>query len=79
MQHRHPIAYHSKKFSEIVCKYPTYDKDLNAIIQACKEWKHYILGKETMKFCETLRRCPISDNLYLCRVHMNTFMINDVP
>ena len=48
MQHRHLIAYHSETFFEIVRKYPTYDKELYAIVQACKQWKHYILGKETV-------------------------------
>jgi hypothetical protein len=25
-QHGHPVAYHSKALSYVVCKYPTYDK-----------------------------------------------------
>ena len=48
MQHGHPIAYHSEKFSDTVHRYPTYDKELYPIVQACKQWKHYILGKETI-------------------------------
>ena len=35
-------------FFDIVCRYPTYDKELCAIVQACKQWKHYIVGKETI-------------------------------
>ena len=48
MQHGHPITYHSETFSDTMCRYPTYDKELYAIFQACKQWKHYILGKETI-------------------------------
>ena len=48
MQHGHPVSYHSDTFSNTVCRYPTYDKELYAIVQACKQWKHYILGKETI-------------------------------
>lgn len=47
-QNGHPVAYHSETFSDTVRKYPTYDKELYAIVQACKQWKHYILGKETV-------------------------------
>jgi hypothetical protein len=25
-QHRHPMAYHSETLSDVMCKYPTYDK-----------------------------------------------------
>jgi hypothetical protein len=25
-QHSHPMAYHSETLSDVVCKYPTYDK-----------------------------------------------------
>ena len=48
MQHGHLIAYHSETFSNTVCTYPTYNKELYAIVQACKQWKNYILGKENI-------------------------------
>jgi hypothetical protein len=47
-QHGHPVAYHSETLSDIVCKYPTYDKEMYSIVQACRQWRHYILGKETI-------------------------------
>ena len=47
-QQGHPVAYHSETLSDTVCKYPTYDKEMNSIVQACRQWKHYILGKETI-------------------------------
>jgi hypothetical protein len=45
-QHGHPVAYHSETLSNIVCKYLTYDKEMYSIVQACHQWRHYILGKE---------------------------------
>jgi len=47
-QHGHPVAYHSETLSDIVRKYPTYDKEMYSIVQAYRQWKHYILGKETV-------------------------------
>jgi hypothetical protein len=34
-QHGHPVAYHSETLSDIVRKYPTYDKEMYSIVQAC--------------------------------------------
>eukprot|EP00253_Pinus_taeda_P027104 PITA_27104 len=45
-QHGHPVAYHSEALSYTVRKYPTYDKEMYSIVQACLQWKHYIFGKE---------------------------------
>jgi hypothetical protein len=47
-QHGHLVAYHSETLSDTVRKYPTYDKEMYSIVQACLQWKHYILGKETV-------------------------------
>lgn len=47
-RHGHPVAYYSETLSNTILKYPTYDKDMYSIVQACRQWKHYILGKETV-------------------------------
>jgi hypothetical protein len=47
-QQGHPVAYHSETLSDTVRKYPTYDKEMYSIVQACRQWKDYILGKETI-------------------------------
>jgi hypothetical protein len=47
-QHSHPVAYHSETLLNVVRKYPTYDKEMYSIVQACHQWKHYILGKDTI-------------------------------
>jgi hypothetical protein len=47
-QHGHLVAYHSETLSDVIHKYPTYDKEMYSIVQAYHQWKHYILGKETI-------------------------------
>ena len=33
-QHEHFVAYQSETLSDVVCKYPTYDKEMYSIVQA---------------------------------------------
>jgi hypothetical protein len=47
-QHDHPMAYHSETLSDVVRKYPTYDKKMYSIVQAYCQCRHYILGRETV-------------------------------
>jgi hypothetical protein len=47
-QHAHSMSYHSETLSDIVWKYPTYDKEMYSIVKSCCQWKHYILWKETI-------------------------------
>jgi hypothetical protein len=35
-QHGHPVAYHSETLSDTVQKYPTYDKEMYFVVQACQ-------------------------------------------
>jgi hypothetical protein len=48
IQYRKPICYHSETFNQVVVNYPTNDKELYALVQSVKKWKHYLLGKETI-------------------------------
>jgi hypothetical protein len=48
MQYCKPICYHSETFNQVVVKYPTYDKELYALVQSINKSKHYLLGKETI-------------------------------
>jgi hypothetical protein len=48
MQYSKPISYHSETFNQVVVNYPTYDKELYALVQSVKKWKHYLLGKKTI-------------------------------
>ena len=42
----HPCAYHSATFSPAKRNYDIYDRELLAVIQALKEWRHYLTGTE---------------------------------
>ncbi|XP_048227841.1 uncharacterized protein LOC125369454 [Ricinus communis] len=41
-----PIAYFSEKLNGASLKYPTYDKELYALVRALEVWQHYLLTKE---------------------------------
>lgn len=46
MQEKRPIAYFSEKLSGAMRNYPTYDKELYALIRALQTWQHYLWPKE---------------------------------
>jgi hypothetical protein len=48
LQYGKPICFHSETFNGAVINYPTYEKELYALVQSVKKWKHYLLGKETI-------------------------------
>ena len=47
-QHGRPVAYHSETLSDTFWEYPTYKKEMYSIVEAFLQWKHYIMGKETI-------------------------------
>jgi RNase H-like domain found in reverse transcriptase/Integrase zinc binding domain/Integrase core domain len=46
MQEGKPIAYFSEKLSGAELNYPTYDKELYALVRVLKTWQHYLWPKE---------------------------------
>jgi len=46
LQGGHPIAYFSEKLHGATLNYPTYDKELYAVVRALKTWEHYLVSKE---------------------------------
>jgi transposase InsO family protein len=40
----HPIAFHSRKMVPAECNYEIYDKELLAIVDSFKIWRHYLEG-----------------------------------
>ena len=40
----HPVAFHSRKLSDAQRNYEIHDKELLAILEAFKEWPHYLVG-----------------------------------
>ena len=45
-QSGHLVAFHLENLSEIVRKYLTYEIELYSTVQALKQWRHHLLGKE---------------------------------
>ncbi|KAK8676548.1 hypothetical protein V6N13_142122 [Hibiscus sabdariffa] len=45
-QDGHPIAYFSEKLNGASLNYPTYDKEMYALVRALETWQHYIWPKE---------------------------------
>ena len=48
MQHKKPIYYHYETLSKTIINYPTYEKELYALVQSVKKWKTYLMDKETI-------------------------------
>jgi hypothetical protein len=46
MQDRKPIAYFSEKLNGAALNYPTYDKELYALVRTLETWQHYLWPKE---------------------------------
>ncbi|KAL4354178.1 hypothetical protein GQ457_06G015620 [Hibiscus cannabinus] len=45
-QEGRPVAYFSEKLNGATLNYPTYDKEMYALIRALETWQHYLLPKE---------------------------------
>ncbi|KAG7556876.1 Integrase catalytic core [Arabidopsis suecica] len=41
-----PVAYFSEKLNGAALNYPTYDKELYALVRSLETWQHYLLSKE---------------------------------
>jgi hypothetical protein len=46
MQDRRPIAYFSEKLNGAALNYPSYDKELYALVRTLETWQHYLWPKE---------------------------------
>ena len=42
MQEKRAIAYFSEKLNGVALNYPTYDKELYALVKALETWQHYL-------------------------------------
>ena len=50
--HLHPIAFWSRKCSPAECNYDIHDREMLAIIESMKHWRHYLEGsKHPIKIC----------------------------
>ena len=46
MQDWRPIAYFNEKLSGATLNYPTYNKELYALVRALETWQHYLWPRE---------------------------------
>ena len=46
MQDKRPIVYFSKKLNGAALNYPTYNKELYALVRTLETWQHYLWPKE---------------------------------
>ena len=51
-QEDRPVAFFSEKLNESRQKYPSYEKEFYAVVQALKHWRHYLLGNEFVLFSD---------------------------
>ena len=42
----HPVVFHFRKLNDGKQNYKIHDKQLLAILEAFKEWKHYLVGSD---------------------------------
>ena len=45
-QELHPVSYFSEKLSDAKSRYSNYDRELYAVVQALRFWRHYLLHRE---------------------------------
>ena len=43
---KHPVAFISKKLADVEERYPIHDKELYAIVEACRQWRTYLQGNK---------------------------------
>lgn len=65
IQEGKPVAYFSEKLGGAALNYPTYDKELYALVRALETWQHYLLSKEFVVHTdhETLKHLRGQTNL----------------
>jgi len=56
LQEGHPIAYFSEKQNGPSRNYPTYDKELYALVQALRTWEHYLEHLEQFPYVINTRK-----------------------
>jgi hypothetical protein len=81
MQEGRPVAYFSEKLSGAALNYPTYDKEMYALVRALENWQHYIWPKEFVNHTdhESLKHLKGQQRLNKCHAtwmeFIETFLI----
>ncbi len=51
-QENHPVAFFSEKLNDAKLRYSTYDRELYAVVQALRYWRHYLLPLEFVLYSD---------------------------
>jgi hypothetical protein len=81
VQDGRPMAFESKKLSEIEWRWPTHEKEMWAIIHCLKTWGHYIGSKDAVVWTDnvTLKYFATQPKLSSKQVRwQNTFTLFNV-
>ena len=81
----HPITFHSQTFTSLELNYNVYDKELSAIFEAFKWWRHYLEGSaepidvitdhknlEYFSMTKLLTRCQARWSEFLLQFNLTT-------
>jgi hypothetical protein len=49
----HPVAFYSRKLTDVETRWEIHDKELYAIISALQIWRHYLLGNQSQTIIYT--------------------------
>lgn len=56
------VSYFSKRLSDTESRYSAYERELLAILYACKHWRRYIYGKKVVVYTDHKSLKYIMDN-----------------
>ncbi|XP_048229082.1 uncharacterized protein LOC125369852 [Ricinus communis] len=76
MQEGRPITYFSEKLNGAALKYPTYDKELYALVRALETWQYYLWSKEFVihTYHESLKHLKGQNKLNRCHAKWSEFI-----
>ena len=65
LQNDYTICYESQKLKEHEKNYPTHDIELDAIINALRMWRHYLMGRNFVLKTDNMSQKYLFDQLDL--------------
>ena len=68
-QEKRHIAYFSEKLTGAILNYPTYDKELYALVRVLKTWKHYLWPHEFVIHSDHAALSYLKSQAHLNRLH----------
>ena len=69
LQDTHPVSYFSEKLNDAKGRYSNYDRELYAVVQALKFWRHYLLHREFTLFSDHDALCFLQSQKKLSARH----------